>query len=114
LEIPDHFPSAELDEFIIMPNHIHGILSVTEDDSFLESERQTHMVKATSLGTIVRSYKSAVSKRINLRRNTPGDSIWQRNYYESIVTSSTDLVKIREYIARNPDNWQKDDYYSNN
>lgn len=111
LHIPKHFPNVELDEFIIMPNHIHGILSLTEDGNFLEADKQTLNAITPSLGTLVGAYKAAVSKKINLIRNTPGDSVWQRNYYEHIVSSLTELVRICEYIAGNPSNWQNDEYF---
>ena len=61
-----------------------------------------------SLGTIVRSYKSAVTKRINGHRGTPGAPMWQRNYYERIIRDEQALCAIRAYIRRNPDNWTPD------
>jgi len=60
-----------------------------------------------SLGAIVRSFKSATTKRINDRRRTPGESIWQRNYYDRIVRTDGELYRARRYIMTNPDRWSK-------
>jgi len=61
-----------------------------------------------SLGAIVRSFKSAVTKRINDLRDTPGTPVWQRNYYERVVRNEQELSAVREYIAVNPLKWQFD------
>ena len=61
-----------------------------------------------SLGAIVRAFKSAVTKRINLVRETPGAPVWQRNYYERIVRNEQELNATRQYILDNPINWQGD------
>jgi putative transposase len=62
-----------------------------------------------SIPTIVRAYKSAVTKQINLLRQTPGDPVWQRNYYEHIIGSEKDYNNIANYIYDNPLCWEKDD-----
>jgi hypothetical protein len=61
-----------------------------------------------SLPTIVRSFKSAVTKRINKTRNAHGAKLWQRNYYEHIIRDENELNRIREYIANNPMKWESD------
>ncbi len=61
--------------------------------------------KPGSLGAVVGSFKSAVSRRINQNRGTQGTPIWQRNYYEHIICSDEDLNRIRLYIHNNPANW---------
>ncbi len=61
-----------------------------------------------SIGAIVGSYKSVVSKRINELRGTPGAPVWQRNYYEHIIRDASSLNRIREYIANNPARWAQD------
>ena len=65
-----------------------------------------------SLGAILRSYKSAVTRRININRQTPGIPVWQRNYYEHIVRNEGELDRIREYIRNNPLAWEWDEEYS--
>jgi putative transposase len=64
---------------------------------------------AGSLPTIVRAYKSAVTKRINLLRSTPGKSVFQRNYYEHIIGSDREYERIADYIDANPLNWLRDE-----
>jgi len=64
---------------------------------------------AGSLPTIVRAYKSAVTKRINNLRGTPGEPVFQRNYYEHIIGTEREYETIAEYIANNPINWCLDD-----
>ena len=61
-----------------------------------------------SLGAIVRSFKSAASKRINEIRNDPGSPVWQRTYYERIIRNDHELERIREYIVNNPLQWTDD------
>lgn len=110
LEIPQHFPHVELDEFVVMPNHLHGLLvlvaSSTPDSSDVPSLPGP---LSRSLGAVVGAYKSATSRRINTWRGTPGVPVWQRNYYEHIVRSDEALVSIRRYIADNPHYWAEDE-----
>ncbi len=67
---------------------------------------------AGSLPTIIRSYKSAAARQINHMRQTPGQPVWHRNYYEHIIRSEAALNRIREYILYNPARWSEDEYYS--
>ena len=107
--IPEHFDNAQVDEFIIMPNHIHGIVVISNVGA-------RHAVPlpafgkplASSLGTIVTSFKSATTKQINNLRQTPGVSVWQRNYYEHVIRNEQSLDRIREYIVNNPARWDFD------
>jgi len=64
-----------------------------------------------SIPTIIRSFKSAVTKRINELRQTPGAKLWQRNYWEHIVRNEPELNRIREYIQNNPTQWEWDRLY---
>ena len=64
-----------------------------------------------SLSTIVRAVKSASTKQINKLRNSPGQELWQRNYYEHIIRDEKDLNRIRKYIKNNPAKWEEDEYY---
>jgi hypothetical protein len=65
--------------------------------------------KPHSLGAVVGSFKSAVTKRINIHRNTPGVPVWHRNYYEHIVRDDFEMNRVREYIAGNPAQWLEDE-----
>lgn len=113
------FRSAELrqdialDAFIVMPNHVHGIIIIrrgippTRDAPTVE---RFGKLVAGSLPTLVRAYKSAVTKSINESLNTPGSPVWQRNYYEHVIRDEEEMNRIREYIMTNPLRWRSDRY----
>jgi len=108
-EIPKHFPNVALDAFVVMPNHIHGILMIRRDTACRVStvERFGKPV-ANSLPTIIRSYKSAVTKQVNELRRSPGSPVWQRNYYEHVIRDEKDLNEVREYVTNNALKWDLD------
>jgi len=64
-----------------------------------------------SLPSIIRSFKSAATKRINQLRNVSGEKLWQRNYYEHVIRDKNELNRVREYIINNPAKWEEDKYY---
>ena len=90
--IPNHFPGVALDAFVIMPNHIHGILLFTHD---------VGAGHARPLPTVVGSFKSAASRHI-------GAPIWQRSYWERVIRNEAELNRIRTYIEENPLRWPTD------
>ncbi len=105
----------ELDSFVVMPNHFHGIVFILGDANRMQSVGATGRSplpprgpKPQSLGSLIAGFKSAVSKRINAMRGTPGASLWQRNYYEHIIRDEDSLNRIREYIMHNPLSWSLD------
>lgn len=119
--------NVELDVFVIMPNHMHAIFGITaaikkfrqptvgayrhtplhETDSKFKSPSKT-------VGAIVRGYKSTVTKQINQFRKTPGQRVWQRNYYEHIIRNKKSLNRIRKYILNNPALWVDDENHPDN
>jgi len=103
-EIPLHFPDTEIDQFAIMPNHVHGIIFISNIVGATHASplRNTSGPKSRSIGAIVGSFKSAVAKRINELRNTHGVPVWQRNYYDHIIRDEDNMNQIREYIINNP------------
>ena len=112
-DIPNHFRGVQLDAGVVMPNHIHVILILAAPDRRGAACRAPTPIafgppKPESLATIVRSFKSAVTRQSNRIRGTPGAAIWQRNYYEHIVRNEQDLRTIRDYIADNPARWADD------
>ncbi len=116
LEIPNHFPNTELDEFVIMPNHIHGIIFINDivgakNFSPLRNESKPHSPSKT-IGSNVRGFKIGVTKW--LRQNTDIYNVWQRNYYEHIIRDERDLNQIRDYIINNPIKWALDEYNPEN
>jgi putative transposase len=93
--LPSHF-AIELDAFVAMPNHVHGILWLT---------RAGH---ARPLQMIIGSFKSAAARRINAPRDSPGAPVWQRGYYERVVRDERELAALREYVVANPAAWNAD------
>ncbi|MEB3120773.1 MAG: transposase [Snowella sp.] len=106
----------ELDEWIIMPNHLHGIVIINEhiletgeeNIKFSGARNAPLRQEPNSISSFVAGFKSAVTKRINLLRNNRDIPIWQRNYYESIIQDEQSLIAIQEYILNNPCQWEKD------
>ena len=99
--LPQHYPTVELDEFCVMPNHVHGIIILREGS--------TPVPPRHGLPEIVRAFKSFSAQRVNRLRHSIGIPVWQRNYYEHIVRTEADLAKIRQYIRDNPLNWGSDE-----
>ena len=127
-DIPIHFPNVTTDVFVVMPNHVHGILCIHEKDRVATSSfpsvvgartRRGTIYRAPtkteqfgkptvgSLPTIVRTFKGSVTRRAGRELNT--GNIWQRNYYEHIVRDQSDYERIAGYILDNPLNWDKDE-----
>jgi REP element-mobilizing transposase RayT len=120
-EIPNHFPNVELGAYIIMPNHVHGIIIIDGADVNGIAANSPQSVGARhasplrkrpqgvlpgSLGAIIGSYKSAVTKQIGREMNETG--IWQRNYYEHVIRNEKDLQNKTDYINANPLLWDED------
>ena len=108
-EIPKHFPNVELDEFVIMPNHVHGIVVIVGVQNVEPRRNRYQHIIPRSIGSIVRGFKIGVTKRF--REKSPEISEWQRNYYEHVIRDDDDLNRVREYIQNNPRNWTTDDYF---
>jgi len=140
-EIPMHFLTASLDTFVIMPNHIHGILSLRMAEEYsgdlqqprrglacqapTDTASQISSISAArpyrpkfgkpipgSLPTVIGAFKSSSTRLINKLRNSPATSVWQRNYYEHAIRNNDELQKIRMYIGENPKHWFTDEEYS--
>ncbi len=106
-ESPQHFPHVELDAFVVMPNHVHGIVVITgavgaRHASSLPHPTRAHGTDKGSLGVIVGSFKSAVTKRINDLHGSRGAIVWQRNYYERVSRDEREPYCARQYILDNP------------
>ncbi|HSW38025.1 MAG TPA: transposase [Acidobacteriota bacterium] len=125
---PEIRNEIELDEWVVMPNHFHGILVIADgrgtagrarndDGATMGTAGRAHTVEqfgrpvSGSVPTIIRSFKSAATKRINELRQTPGTKLWQRNYWEHIIRNELELIRIREYIQNNPAQWDLDKLY---
>jgi len=106
-------PCIKMDTYIVMPNHLHGIV-IMNDIRRRDTARRVPTAEqfgkpvTGSLPTVVGSFKSAVTKHVNILHNTPGAPFWQHRYYEHIVRNENDLNNIREYIITNPARWAFD------
>ena len=109
-----------LDEFIVMPDHVDGILSIERltnvgvfgsktlvdlKQKSKKNKKKFPGLQPKSLGSFVSGFKKSSTYRINRLNKTPGRTIWQRNYYEHIIRDDNELNKIREYIIFNPGLW---------
>ena len=133
LEIPNHFPFVRLGNHVIMPNHVHGIIIIDKPycrdvacnvstnnkcnvstnnacstKSISSSFRQSISPKKGSLATIIRSYKSAVTRHV---RKIHADFGWQTRFHDHIIRDSKNYQKISHYIESNPQLWKQDKFY---
>ncbi len=115
LDMPEHYPDVKLDEFMVMPNHLHGIIRICNLVGVQHVEplqkreprlNQYQHVIPHSIGTIVRGMKSAVTKWF--RQKYPGTILWQRDYYDHVIRDENSLYYIRKYIRNNPLSWMED------
>lgn len=114
-ELPNYYPPVELDEFIVMPNHMHGILVITDVGAGLPrlSPRPNGRQDAAptgkrTLGQLVGYFKFQITKEINQTRDTVYAKVLQRDYYEHIIRSEREWNAIAKYICDNPANWNAD------
>lgn len=122
-EIPKHFEFVDVDEFVIMPNHIHGIIVIKnknfDDSGCVETRHVASLqkdeklcpnkfgpLKPNSLQSIVHSYKATVKRWCN--KNNFESFIWQPRFYEHVIRTEKTLEKIRDYIQYNPERWDAD------
>jgi putative transposase len=136
VELPDHFSDTEVNPFVVMPNHIHGIITIyendrvdptaftrrgtiyrapttndhppTRDDRAQKTEKFGQPVVG-SIPTLIRIYKAAVSRLA--RKELKMVNVWQRNYYEHIIRNQSELESIANYILSNPVHWPDDPEY---
>lgn len=111
LELPRHVANAQLGPFVVMPNHLHGILILNQSAHHavpkgIAEKRRFGAVAQGSVSAIVRSFKAASTLRIRRAADDPTVHIWQRNYYEHVIRDADDFQKTAEYIRRNPERWE--------
>lgn len=92
----------ELDAWVVMPDHLHGVITLLPKDDALSQAQGSG-----SLGTVVGLFKRISAQRINLLRNSPGAPVWQRGYHDRVVRDDDELQRIRTYIAENPARWRE-------
>jgi putative transposase len=96
-QLSQHHSNLIMDESIVMPNHLHGIIIL---------ESSTDGIK--SIPEIIRGFKTFSAKAINKERGLRGVPVWQRNYYDRIIRNELELDRVRQYIINNPHNWGAD------
>jgi putative transposase len=145
LEIPKHFPFVELGNYVVMPNHVHGILIVNRNDdvnvetlhcnvsnaektinnnvnkhetlqcnvSTDETNKNEYFSKISpksgTISTIIRSYKSVVSKNAHFVKT---NFDWQSKFHDHVIRNSESFERIQNYIEKNPENWNEDKFYN--
>ena len=132
LEIPNHFPHVKLDYYVVMPNHVHGIIVINNNDDVRGRDVRGRDVavqrlytdvdkkyngkyprmskispKPKSLSTIIRSYKSIVSKIVHIKYSEYCFA-WQTRFHDHIIRSDDELNRVRQYIINNPEKWELD------
>ena len=129
LEIPKHFSFVELDEFVIMPNHVHGIVIIKNKNTIYPFVETRHCLVSTTnttyatnankkinrfqnqgrhtISSIIGSYKSICTKIINKTQNNKLFR-WQPRFYDHIIRDEKSFNRIRQYIKDNPMNWEED------
>ena len=137
LEIPGHFSFVMLDEFVVMPNHMHGIIVIDKPENYdggngiarvvetghalsLQSQqpeptKQPHPrfrnQGKNSISAMVGSYKSAVTKHCNENKIPFG---WQSRFHDHIILDNDEFHRIKNYIISNPANWEQDKFFTSN
>jgi putative transposase len=117
--IPEHFPHVGLGEYVVMPNHFHGIIIINEIDIIRRREVTSPLqgntpLRNPTLGNIVAYFKYQSTKMINESQGTPGAKMWQRNYYDRIIRDEKELQNIRDYIVNNVLAWSFEKEYPQN
>lgn len=101
--LPGRFDSVALDEFVVMPNHVHGVIVIRE-----RGVVQGGASPAPTLSDVVGAFKSISAIAGDRALGRSGRPFWQRNYYERIVRDEDEMNRIRQYIIDNPKNWAED------
>ena len=119
--IPEHHTNIILDAYVVMPNHMHGIVFITDQPtidmthtSFAAHETRTQHngMRSRTLGAVIGSYKSAVSRKINQVTGLVAPIVWQSSFHDHIIRNDESLNRIREYVYTNPMRWAEDMFYS--
>ena len=129
-DLPNHVSGITLDAFVIMPNHIHGIITIVDrtppvgggslcgnnlkgsnEPPPTLSGRPAMVIKQKPLSEIVRQFKTYSAQRINRFRGTKYTHVWQRDYFEHVIRNEIAYQKVVGYIQSNPLKWKLDKYY---
>lgn len=110
-------PDVDIDVFAVMPNHLHGLVTITPPATSIavwdaETSRRAHsgvpLRRPRSLSSIVGQFKATSTRTINELRGTPGAKVWQRGFHDRMVRNDEEFDRIASYIVTNPDRWMDD------
>jgi len=105
-KIPEHFPFVILDEFVVMPNHVHGILIISKPVQMQESGYANKFgPQSGNISSVIRGYKAGVQ---SYATNNKIDFGWQPRFHDHIIRDNEEMKRIRKYIIENPGNWFRD------
>lgn len=107
MDIPKHFPFVVLDVFVVMPNHIHGLIYF-DKPSYETWQTNTFGPQSQNLGSVLRGYKIGVTKFANAHKIPFG---WQERFHDHVVRNEKEFYLIRNYILNNPNKWREDKFY---
>jgi REP element-mobilizing transposase RayT len=116
MDLPNHYPYLELGTFVIMPNHVHGIVVFTVETNNINHNVGAGLRPAPTpdpnrrhgLPEIMRAFKSFSARRVNEYLGAMGHPLWQRNYYEHVIRDEKEWDRIRQYVDSNPLRWEQD------
>jgi REP element-mobilizing transposase RayT len=118
------FVMVRLDKWVVMPNHLHGIVGLrpirpdggsarnagAQQRAPTPAPREGKPIPMSKpLGDIVGAFKTASTRRVNVAAGTIGQRFWQRNFYERVIRNAEELERIRRYIRENPARWAEDE-----
>lgn len=111
--LAEQYAHVQLDAWVVMPNHLHGILVLTDDQPHEKGgSRTAPAVARKPVGRLVGAFKTVTTKQINALNEVADDLLkplfWQRNYHEHVVRNEADLSRLREYVVNNPMKWVLD------
>ena len=100
-DIPSHYPSVEIDEYVIMPDHVHGILVIEDEKINKQDDIATSIERSDIISQVVGSFKSAVSRKVH-RCLGFKEFKWQKSFYDRVIRDYSELREVRKYIRNNP------------
>ena len=107
-EISDRFPFVLLDAFVVMPNHIHGIIIIDKEQPPIFNPHNQFSPQSENLANIIRGYKAGVSSKA---KNINSHFKWQTRFHDHIIRNSDSYTHITNYIHNNPFLWKDDKFY---
>jgi putative transposase len=100
-DLPHHFPHVNAEVYVIMPNHLHGMVLIEDD----------HRSKSATLGTLIGTFKAAVTRHVHRDISDPPVPLWQTRYHDHIIRSATTYETIYHYVLTNPERWTDDKFF---